>query len=44
MNIIKYIGAFLILLLLVFGSVCWDFKVWQVQHPNAPTWSWFFGH
>jgi uncharacterized integral membrane protein len=41
MKDLKLLGILLLLILIISGSVWCNYKFWRVQHPAAPTWSWF---
>ena len=32
----------IVMALLVWFAVCGDYYIWRLQHPQAPTWTFFF--
>lgn len=40
-NTVKVIGIISLIILLLGGCGYINFKIWRLQHPNAPTWTYF---
>jgi len=43
MKVLKRILIGLAIAGIILATLVMDYKIWKLQHPNAPTWTFFLG-
>lgn len=44
MKYLFYITGAIVIVVLTYWYVSWDFYVWKLKHPQAPQWTYLWGN